>query len=46
VPAAPPALGAAVLRALAKAPAERPQSAGEYARLLYEAAGISPPSAA
>jgi serine/threonine protein kinase len=45
VPDAPPALGAAVLRALAKAPAERPQSAGEYARLLHEAAGIEPPSA-
>jgi len=44
LPDAPPALGAAVLRALAKAPAERPQSAGEYARLLYGAAGVTPPS--
>ena len=44
LPYAPPGLGAAVLRALAKAPAERPQSAGEYARLLYEAAGVTPPS--
>jgi serine/threonine protein kinase len=42
---APPALGGAVLRALAKVPAERPQSAGEYARLLYEAAGLTPPAA-
>ncbi len=42
VPDAPPALGAAVLRALAKAPAERPQSAGEYARLLHEAVGPAP----
>ncbi len=42
---APPALGPAVLRALAKDPAERPQSAGEYARLLHEAAGLpAPPS--
>ncbi len=44
LPDAPPGLGAAVLRALAKAPAERPQSAGAYARLLYEAAGVAPPS--
>jgi serine/threonine protein kinase len=44
LPDAPPGLGAAVLRALAKTPAERPQSAGEYARLLYEAAGVTPPS--
>jgi serine/threonine protein kinase len=44
LPDAPPGLGAAVLRALAKTPAERPQSAGEYARLLYEAAGLTPPS--
>ncbi len=42
---APAELGAAVLRALAKASAERPQSAGEYARLLYEAAGLAPPAA-
>jgi serine/threonine protein kinase len=41
LPDAPPGLGAAVLRALAKSPAERPQSAGEYARLLYEAAGLA-----
>jgi serine/threonine protein kinase len=40
---APPELGAAILRALAKAPAERPQSAGEYARLLHLAAGLPPP---
>jgi serine/threonine protein kinase len=46
LPGAPPGLGAAVLRALAKSAAERPQSAGEYARLLHEAAGIEPPSAA
>jgi serine/threonine protein kinase len=39
-----PALGPAILRALAKARAERPQSAGEYARLLYEAAGLGPPA--
>lgn len=39
---APPDLGPAVLRALAKDRAERPQSAGEYARLLYEAAGLEP----
>jgi serine/threonine protein kinase len=44
LPDAPPGLGAAVTRALAKAPAERPQSAGEYARLPYEAAGVTPPS--
>jgi len=36
----PPALGPAILRALAKDIAERPQSASEYARLLYEAAGL------
>ncbi len=41
----PPALGAAVLRALAKDQAGRPQSASEYARLLYEAAGLVPPPA-
>ncbi len=39
----PPTLGPAVLRALAKNLADRPQSAGEYARLLYEAAGLVPP---
>lgn len=43
---APAALGPAVLSALAKEPEERPKSAGEYARLLYEAAGQPlPPSA-
>jgi len=42
---APAGLGAAVLRALEKDPAKRPQSAGEYARLLHEAAGLEPPSA-
>jgi len=41
---APPGLGAAVLRALEKDVAKRPQSAGEYARLLYEAAGLTPGS--
>lgn len=40
---APALLGAAVLTALAKDPAERPQSAGEYARMLYRAAGVDPP---
>ena len=45
LPDAPPQLGATVLRALAKSAAERPQSAGEYARLLHQAAGIAPPSA-
>jgi serine/threonine protein kinase len=39
----PAALGPAILRALAKAREERPQSAGEYARLLYEAAGLEQP---
>jgi serine/threonine protein kinase len=43
LPAASPALGPAVLRALEKDPAARPQSAGEYARLLYEAAGLPAP---
>jgi serine/threonine protein kinase len=42
---APPGLGPAVLRALAKDSAERPQSASEYARLLYEAAGLKAPPA-
>jgi serine/threonine protein kinase len=41
---APPALGPAILRALEKDIAKRPQSAGEYARLLYEAAGLAPPA--
>lgn len=41
---APSGLGAAVLRALEKDAAKRPQSAGEYARLLYEAAGLTPAS--
>ncbi|HYB24106.1 MAG TPA: protein kinase, partial [Solirubrobacteraceae bacterium] len=40
----PPALGPAILRALAKDAAKRPQSAGEYTRLLYEAAGMTPPA--
>ncbi len=44
LPDAPPGLGTAVLSALAKTPAERPQSAGGYARLLYEAAGLTPSS--
>jgi serine/threonine protein kinase len=39
----PPALGPALLKALAKAPADRPQSAGEYARLLHVAAGLPAP---
>jgi serine/threonine protein kinase len=38
-----PALGPAILQALEKDIAKRPQSAGEYARLLYEAAGLEPP---
>ena len=42
---APAALGPAILRALEKDVANRPQSAGEYARLLYEAAGLTPPPA-
>jgi serine/threonine protein kinase len=37
-----PALGPAILCALEKDIAKRPQSAGEYARLLYEAAGLQP----
>jgi serine/threonine protein kinase len=44
LPAAPPALGPTVLRALEKDPAARPQSAGEYARLLHEAAGLPAPT--
>jgi serine/threonine protein kinase len=39
-----PELGPAILRALEKDIAKRPQSAGEYARLLYEAAGLVPPA--
>ena len=39
-----PALGPAILRALEKDRAKRPQSAGEYARLLYEAAGLVAPA--
>jgi len=37
----PEALGPAILSALAKDPAERPQSASEYARRIEEAAGAS-----
>jgi serine/threonine protein kinase len=44
LPDVPPALGPAVLRALEKDPAARPQSAGEYARLLHEAAGLPAPT--
>jgi serine/threonine protein kinase len=40
LPGAPPQLGPAVLRALEKDPAARPQSAGEYALLLYRAARL------
>jgi serine/threonine protein kinase len=40
LPEAPPQFGAVVLRALQKDPAARPQSAGEYARELYRAAGL------
>jgi serine/threonine protein kinase len=40
---APAGLGPAVLCALEKDAAKRPQSAGEYARLLHEAAGLTPP---
>lgn len=39
-----PALGPAILRGMEKERAKRPQSAGEYARLLYEAAGLVAPS--
>jgi serine/threonine protein kinase len=39
-----PALGPAILRALEKDIAKRPQSAGEYARLLYAAAGLESPA--
>ena len=38
-PDVPPAVGEAVLRAVAKDPADRPQSAGEFARLLRASAG-------
>ncbi len=37
-----PALGPAILRGLEKDARKRPQSAGEYVRLLYEAAGLQP----
>jgi len=40
----PAALGPAVLRALEKDAAKRPQSAGEYALLLYEAVGLTRPA--
>jgi serine/threonine protein kinase len=40
LPGAPRELGPAILRALEKDPAARPQSAGEYALLLYEAARL------
>ena len=41
---APAGLGAAVLGALAKTPAQRPASAPEYVRSLYDAAGLGPPA--
>jgi serine/threonine-protein kinase len=41
-----PGLGTAVLRALAKIPAERPASAREYVSLVYAAAGIDAPAGA
>jgi serine/threonine protein kinase len=37
-----PALGPAILRGMEKEREKRPQSAGEYARSLYEAAGLTP----
>lgn len=37
-PDVPPAVGQVILRALAKEPADRPQSAGEFGRLMAEAA--------
>jgi len=37
-----PGVGVAVLRALAKAPAQRPRSARDYVRSVYAAAGIEP----
>jgi serine/threonine protein kinase len=39
-----PALGPAILCALEKDRDKRPQSAGEYARLLYAAAGLTAPA--
>jgi serine/threonine protein kinase len=39
-----PAFGPALLQALEKDIAKRPQSASEYARLLYQAAGLTPPA--
>jgi serine/threonine protein kinase len=39
-----PALGPAILRALDKDRDKRPQSASEYARSLYEAAGLAAPA--
>jgi hypothetical protein len=41
-----PELGPAILRGLEKDVANRPQSAGEYAQLLYQAAGLTPPAEA
>jgi serine/threonine-protein kinase len=40
-PELPAEFGAAILRALAKDSAERPQSAGEYARAVAAAAGVA-----
>ena len=40
---APAALGPAILRGAGEGRRQPPESAGEYARLLYEAAGIAPP---
>jgi serine/threonine protein kinase len=37
-----PALGPAILKGLEKDARKRPQGAGEYVRLLYEAAGLQP----
>jgi serine/threonine protein kinase len=42
LPDAPPGLGAAVLRALAKEVSERPSSAPDYVRSVCDAAGIQP----
>jgi hypothetical protein len=39
-----PALGPAILSGMQKDRDKRPQSAGEYARLLYEAAGLAMPA--
>ncbi len=44
VPELPDALGKAILSALRKDSAARPQSAGEYARLLQQAAGLGAPA--